>query len=176
MMFAMIRSDVSRYRVRGKRLFLTLLTTQELHAVMVYRFGKYVRRMRNPVVRVACLIVYFVLNKVVAEIIAGVYIDPDNDIGPGLQLGHFGGIYLVGKLGTNCTIAQQVTIGFKGGFSGGGTPVLGDNVYVGAGAKIIGGIRIGNNVKVGANAVVLKDVPDNVTVAGIPAQVVKSHD
>ena len=70
------------------------------------------------------------------------------------------------KLGTGCTIFQQVTIGSNtlSGTKNPGAPVIGDNVYIGAGAKIIGGIRIGNNVRIGANCVVTKDIPDNCTV------------
>jgi serine O-acetyltransferase len=54
-------------------------------------------------------------------------------------------------------------------------PVLGNNIFIGAGAKVLGGIRVGNNVKIGANAVVVKDVSDNVTVAGIPARIISQH-
>lgn len=66
-------------------------------------------------------------------------------------------------IGKNCTILQQVTIGSKipGDKSG---PIIGDNVFIGAGAKIIGNIKIGNNVKIGANCIVVEDVPDNATV------------
>ena len=54
--------------------------------------------------------------------------------------------------------------------------MIGDNVYIGVGAKVLGNIRIGNNVKIGANAVVIKDVPDNATVVGVPARVVKINN
>ena len=67
------------------------------------------------------------------------------------------------KIGKNCTILHQVTIGLKD-WSGEVGPTIGDNVFIGAGAKIIGPIHIGNNVKIGANAVVICDVPDNTTV------------
>lgn len=68
-------------------------------------------------------------------------------------------------IGENCTIFQQVTIGAVQGKVG--APIIGDNVYIGAGAKILGNIKVGNNVKIGANTVVTKDVPDGVTVVGI---------
>lgn len=71
-------------------------------------------------------------------------------------------IHLRAKIGKNAVIWQQVTIGS----SGGGTPVIGDNCKIGAGAKILGGVKIGNNCVIGANAVVTKDVPDNTTVVG----------
>lgn len=73
-------------------------------------------------------------------------------------------IHLKSEIGSNCVIYQQVTIGS----SGGGTPKIGDNVLIGAGAKILGRVKVGNNVKIGANAVITKDIPDNCTV--VPAK------
>ena len=73
------------------------------------------------------------------------------------------------KIGENCHIYQQVTIGFNGTEQ----PVIGNNVRICCGAKVIGGVNIGNNVVIGANAVVVKDVPDNVVVAGVPAKIIK---
>ena len=72
-------------------------------------------------------------------------------------------------IGFNCLFFQQVTIGMG---SKPGLPILGGDVEVGAGAKILGGIRIGDHVKIGANAVVLTDVPDGATAVGIPARII----
>lgn len=74
------------------------------------------------------------------------------------------------KIGKNATIFQQVTVGVTE--FGGNAPTIKDNVFIGAGAKVLGDIVIGNNVKIGANAVVLHDVPDNCTVVGIPAKII----
>ena len=76
------------------------------------------------------------------------------------------------KFGKNCTIFQQVTVGenLKDPEE---AAEIGDNVLIGTGAKIIGNIKIGNNVKIGANAVVVNDIPDNCTVVGVPAKIVK---
>ncbi|WP_283640772.1 serine O-acetyltransferase [Mesonia mobilis] len=76
-------------------------------------------------------------------------------------------------MGKNCMIGTQVTVGGKSGHFE--VPVIGDNVYLATGAKILGPIKIGNNVIVGANAVVIKDVPDNCVVAGIPAKIIKKN-
>lgn len=76
------------------------------------------------------------------------------------------------KIGKNCTVFQNVTIGYNNG----GKPVLGDNVTIYAGAVVIGPIRVGDNVEIGANSVVVKDVPSNVTVAGVPAKIIKYKD
>lgn len=94
-----------------------------------------------------------------------------NHIGPGLfiQHGYSTGI-TAERLGRDCWINQQVTIGFAGDE---GEPVLGDRVQVGAGARVLGGITIGDGVIVGANAVVVKDVPPNCVVAGVPARIIR---
>ena len=172
-----IREDIKRYvgDNRGenwlKKVFY-LGFTQEFYAVLIFRYGKWATGVRFPVIGFILRIMRFFLSKLV-EITTGIAIWVDSDIGKGFHLAHFGGIYIKAKIGKNATIAQQVTIGYKGGFKGGEVPILGDNVFVGAGAKILGAVKIGNNVKIGANAVVIKDVPDNVTIAGIPARIVK---
>jgi serine acetyltransferase len=78
-------------------------------------------------------------------------------------------IHMKAHVGANAIIWQQVTIGSHGG----GTPYIGDNCRIGAGAKILGGVRIGNNVTIGANTVVTKDVPDNVTVVGSQMRIIE---
>lgn len=100
----------------------------------------------------------------------GVQISEMCTIGPGLELPHCLPIvvHYNAKIGKNCTLHQFVTIGGNGR---GKVPIIGDNCFVGAGAVIIGDIKIGNNVTVGANAVVTKDVPDNATVGGVPAKI-----
>ena len=76
-------------------------------------------------------------------------------------------------IGDHCLIMQQVTLGQT---AEGGAPTLGDGVYIGAGAKLLGKITIGNNTRIGANAVVLADVPENCTAVGIPARIIKRGD
>jgi len=97
-------------------------------------------------------------------------------IGAGTTLG-YGGIGIVVHartvIGKNCMIGQGVTIGGKSGWYE--VPVIGNNVEINAGARILGPVRIGNNVIIGANAVVVKDVPDNCIVAGIPAKIIKEN-
>lgn len=97
-------------------------------------------------------------------------------IGEGTQFG-YGGIAVVMHartvIGKNCMIGQGVTIGGKSGWYE--VPVIGDNVHINAGAKIIGPVRIGDNVEIGANCVVVKDVPSNCVVVGIPARIIKSN-
>ncbi len=84
---------------------------------------------------------------------------------------HLNGIIIshYAKIGKNCTIYQQVTIAQDGENK---SATIGDNVFIGAGAKIIGNVKIGDNVKIGANAVVIKDVPSNSTAVGVPARII----
>jgi len=77
------------------------------------------------------------------------------------------------QIGKNCIIGSCVTIGGKSKHYN--VPIIGDNVYISSGAKIIGPIRVGSNCVIGANAVVTKDVPDNCIVAGVPAVVIKEN-
>lgn len=92
----------------------------------------------------------------------------------GFYIGHFSGIVVSphASIGKNCNISQGVTIGVSGRADKRGAPTIGEGVYIGAGAKVLGKIHVGNNVAIGANAVVTQDVPDNAVVVGIPARVV----
>lgn len=97
------------------------------------------------------------------------------DIGEGTIIGYQGIGVVIHKrcvIGRNCHIAQNVTLGGGGGPEG-GLPVLGDNVTVGAGAVVLGNVKIGENAIIGANAVVLNDIPADAVAVGVPAKVVK---
>lgn len=95
-------------------------------------------------------------------------------IGPGLFIQHgFATIITARKIGKQCHINQQVTIGYSN--KTGRPPVIGDYVYIYAGAKVIGDIKIGNHVKIGCNAVVTKNVPSCCTVVGVPAYIVRKN-
>ena len=99
----------------------------------------------------------------------GIEIHPAAQIGSNLFIDHGMGV-VIGEtaiVGDNCTIYQGVTLGGTGKDHCKRHPTLGNNVVVGAGAKVLGNITVGNNVKIGANSVVLKDVPDNCTVVGV---------
>jgi serine O-acetyltransferase len=95
------------------------------------------------------------------------------DFGPGLVIVHSFGIVINThvKAGRNLVLEHGVTIGAEKNLS----PTLGDNVFIGAGAKVIGPVKIGSDVRIGANAVVTRDLPDGATAVGIPAHVVKIY-
>ncbi|WP_420809258.1 serine O-acetyltransferase [Acidipropionibacterium jensenii] len=105
------------------------------------------------------------------QVLTGAEVRGTADIGPGFVVVHSSGI-VIGEevvIGSNVRIYQGVTLGDG---SRNGQPHLGDNVFLGAGSKILGGVVIGNNVRVGANAVVLTDVPDDCTAVGVPARII----
>ena len=107
----------------------------------------------------------------------GIELPKGTKVGEGFYIGHFGSIIISGGavIGRNCNISQGVTIGVAGRGENRGIPVIGDCVYIGPGAKVVGKIRIGNNVAIGANAVVTKDVPANAVVGGVPAKVISTN-
>lgn len=147
-----------------------LLLVQGLWAVTVYRFASWVYSLPR-LASIPFRVVYIILSKMV-EILTGIMLPASVNVGPGLYVGHFGGVIINGgvKLGANCKIAH--TIGTKGAGRGPGVPIIGNNVYIGTGAKVLGKVTIGENVVIGANAVVVKDVPDNVIVGGVPARII----
>ena len=110
-----------------------------------------------------------------ARLLTGVEIHPGAKIGKGLVIDHGMGVVIgeTAEIGDNCTIYQGVTLGGTGKDIGKRHPTLGNNVLVGAGAKVLGPIKIEDNSKVAANAVVLKDISRNSTAVGIPAKVVR---
>jgi serine O-acetyltransferase len=107
----------------------------------------------------------------------GISISPLTEIGSGFYIGHFGGIVINEKsvIGKNCNISQGVTLGQANRGKNKGYPTLGDNIYIGPGAKIVGAVTIGNNVAIGANCVVTRDIPDNSVVVGIPGKVISQR-
>lgn len=113
-----------------------------------------------------------------AKILTGIEIHPGAKIGKGLFIDHGSGVVIgeTAEIGDNCTLYQGVTLGGTGKDVGKRHPTLGNNVMIGAGAKVLGPFRIGDNSKIAANAVVLSEVPPDSTAVGIPAKVVKRND
>ncbi len=110
-----------------------------------------------------------------AKFLTGIEIHPGATIGKGLVIDHGTGVVIgeTTEIGDNCTLYQGVTLGGTGKDVGKRHPTLGDNVLVGAGAKVLGPIMIESNSKIAANAVVLKDIPANSTAVGIPARIAR---
>ena len=106
----------------------------------------------------------------------GIEIHPGATIGKRLFIDHGTGV-VIGEtaiVGNDVTLFHGVTLGGTGKEKGKRHPTIGNNVFIGSGAKVLGNIIIGNNVKIGANAIILKDVPSNVTIVGVPGKIVKT--
>ncbi|MBF0387615.1 MAG: serine O-acetyltransferase [Candidatus Omnitrophica bacterium] len=138
-----------------------------LHAVVFHRLAHWLWLMKVPLLPRAI--------SQVARIFTGIEIHPGAVIGDGLLIDHGTGVVIgeTAVVGNNVTLYQGVTLGGTGKESGKRHPTLGDNIVVGAGAKILGNIVIGDHTYVGANAVVLQSVPPNATVVGVPGYVTK---
>ena len=119
--------------------------------------------------RVLCK--YWRLRHLVLSVITGSDVDPNASIGERLMLPHPNGVVVHGSsvIGDDCMIMQQVTIGQLSDID---APVIGSRVYIGAGAKVLGKVVVGDGARIGANAVVLCDVPSNWTAVGIPARLI----
>jgi len=163
------QADVAR--VGTPRAFLK---EQSLWAIWVYRFGRRVDRRPVGFRRDILLRVYWLLFRIV-ETLTGISLPKSCAIGKGLRIWHFGGVFINGEaiLGENCTLRHGVTIGNRE--EGAGSPIIGDNVELGAYAQILGDIRIGNDCKIGAMALVLTDIPPGSTAVGQPARIVTRH-
>jgi serine O-acetyltransferase len=159
---------------RGQRV-LQVALNQGAVALTVYRFGRAARELELPVVGPAARAAYLLAHKAV-QVLTGINIHAESELGPGTYIHGFGDIHVVGKTGRGCTLIQGAQLISASDGKDRGWPELGDNVYVGAGAKVIGPVKIGSNVVIGANAVVTRSLPDNVTVAAMPARIVKQEE
>jgi serine O-acetyltransferase len=139
--------------------------------MVVYRFGRWRYGIRPAPLRKPFSLIYHVLFKLV-QILTGIELPCEVPVGPGFVIDHFGGIIVSGyaSFGARCRIRNGVVVGLRH-IEDPRAPRIGNDVDIGAGAKLLGPIRIGDNVQIGANAVVLCDVPDNSIAVGVPAVV-----
>lgn len=144
---------------------------QGFWALVVYRFGRWRYRVRPSPLRKFFSLIYKIWFKF-TQIVTGIELPCEVEIGRNFVIDHFGGIVISGyaKFGDNCRIRNGVVVGLQR-VDEPCAPVIGNNVDIGSGAKVLGPIKIGNNVVIGANAVVIRDVPDNCIAAGVPAVV-----
>ncbi len=166
-----LRADLKRWNISSLKEVFYAIFEAGIWVTVFYRFSRFLFLIDVPVLKIVLRFISFILFKI--NEMLGCSIPASCDIGPGLYIGHTGCIFIHYdvKIGKNLSIGQQVTIGTKG-LGVKGAPILGDNVYIGVGAKVLGPIKIGNNVRIGANAVIVKDVPDNVTVVGVPGKII----
>jgi len=164
--------DIARYRARGyngKELWLN----PAVWAISCYRLGNWLNVAKPFIlVRIPLKLVSFFANKW-CEVFMEMCIDPQASIGGGLYIGHIGGVHINpgAVLGRNCDIAHRVTIGASA-MGRQGIPVLGDNVYIGTGATLVGRIKVGSNAKIAANTLVMSNIPEGATVMGVPGRII----
>lgn len=168
-LFAEEIKEIQERDPAAKSRWETILLYPGLHAIMAYRLTNFLWRKKIPF-----------LPRAVAQLsrfLTGIEIHPGATIGRGLFIDHGMGV-VIGEtttIGNNVALFQGVTLGGTGKETGKRHPTLGDNIVVGAGAKILGNIEIGSNSYVGANAVVIKNTPENSTVVGVPGRVTRQE-
>lgn len=167
-MFENIREDFQVYE--GK------ISSQGLWVMAVYRFGRWRYNVRPAALRKPLSLAYRFL-KTVSQVLAGIDLPCEATVGRRFRIDHFGGVIISGDavIGDDVVVRNGVTIGLKRRDER-GSPVIGDRVDIGAGAKVLGAIRIGDDVVIGANAVVITDVPANSIAVGIPARILPRRD
>jgi serine O-acetyltransferase len=160
-MFEHIRED---YRSHGKS-----LGAQGFWVMLVYRFGRWRYGIEPALLRKPFSLAYKLAYKLV-QILTGIEFPCEATVGRHFTIDHFGGIVVSGyaRFGDNCRIRNGVVVGLSR-VEDPCAPIIGNNVDIGAGAKVLGRIRIGDNVLIGANAVVVTDVPPNSVAVGVPA-------
>ena len=169
-MFRQLREDIAIVKEKdpaARSSLEILLTYSGLKAVRSYRRAHWFYQHK-----------FYTIARIISQRArhkTGIEIHPGAQIGKGLFIDHGMGV-VIGEttvIGDNCLLYQGVTLGGTGKDKGKRHPTLGDNVMVGAGAKVLGPINIGSNVKVAANAVVLSDIPENCTAVGVPARIAR---
>lgn len=170
LMAVIFRSEIEATRERdpaAKSFLEVLFLYAGLHAIIFYRIARVLWRWKIPLIPR--------LISQIARFFTGIEIHPGATIGKGFFIDHGMGV-VIGEttiIGDNVTLFQGATLGGTGKETGKRHPTLGDNVVIGAGAKVLGNIKIENNSYIGANAVVIRDVPANSTVVGVPGHVTK---
>lgn len=146
--------------------------TEALLAIAVYRFGQWLRCEAPAPARLALKPLHSLAHEGV-RLAVGICLSPGATIGPGLYIGHSGGIWIApgAVIGRECNLSQGVTLGV-GGTVRRGAPTLGDRVWVGPKATVTGPVRIGSGAVIGANSLVVTNVPERGVAVGVPARVV----
>jgi serine O-acetyltransferase len=170
---AYVLSDLHRYNPDEHRVLKYIIMVPGFRYTFWMRTVRYFKSRHGLV----SMFAYQLLAKIILKRIEyrfGISIPYNTEIGHGLYIGHYGGIVISpeAKIGKNCNLNHGVTVGSTYGGKHPGTPIIGDNVYLGPGSKVIGGIMIGNNVAIGANCVVTNSMPDNAVVVGVPGRVI----
>lgn len=185
--FECLKEDIKRYfgpgeysgRIGVWMVVKKIYKEETLWIIILFRFKRWLDNEFSAPILKPILKKLFALVYIPSAIILGIHIHSQAQIGKGFRLIHPGCIFIgPAKIGEYTNVCQEVTIGTRGwaiyaaddAFDG--VPEIGDNVYIGPGAKVFGKIKIGNNVAIGANSVVTKNIPDNAVVTGNPSRIV----
>ncbi len=170
-----IQRDFRRYRVTADAALRTIFLTQGFWASCVYRISRAAYQ-RDGLLGFALRPLMSIAQKAI-EILTGICLPPECEIGDGLYIGHYGSIIVApeARIGHNCSLAQNVTIGKAPTAEGHGAPTIGNRVFIAAHSVIVGPITVGDDVVICAGSVVIKSVPARAVVMGNPARVV-SYD
>jgi serine O-acetyltransferase len=152
------------------------ITRPGLWAMVVYRFGRWRYRIRPRALRMPFSFLYKLL-KVLSQILTGIELPCETTLGHRFRIDHFGGIIISGDavFGDDCVVRNGVTVGLRHVHDQ-RSPIIGSRVDIGAGAVLLGPIRIGDDVYIGANAVVITDVPSNSISVGVPARILPARN
>lgn len=163
-------SDYNKYKKYGGNFITILFFTQGFWAVLQYRIAHSVYQMKIPVLKQFLQFICLIWQKNI-EVFTGISIPASVKIGNSFYIGHFGGIIINANaiIGDNCNISQGVTIGVSGLGEKRGTPVIGNNVYIGANAVVAGKIKIENDVLIGACSLVTSNAASGAVLLGVPA-------
>lgn len=171
-MFKIIRDEFKNIKDKdpAARSNLEILLYPSLYAIINHRIGHFLYKRK----------LYF-LSRLISQInrfFTGIEIHPGATIGKRFFIDHGMGVVIgeTAEIGNDVTLYHGVTLGGTGKDKGKRHPTVGNNVTIGAGAKILGPITIGNDVKIGSNSVVLRDVPNGATAVGIPAKIIKKSN
>jgi serine O-acetyltransferase len=162
-MFKHLKEDLKAYKGDW--------SSQGFWVMVVYRFGRWRYTIKSGLLRKPFSLLYKIFYKFI-QVITGIELPCEVTVGKNFRIDHFGGIIISGfaSFGDNCVIRDGVTVGLRR-VDDPVAPQIGNNVDIGTGAKVLGGITIGDDVVIGANAVVLEDVPSNSIAVGVPARI-----
>ncbi|KJS22796.1 MAG: serine acetyltransferase [Clostridiaceae bacterium BRH_c20a] len=168
-MFNRIKKDIQVVFERdpaAKSILEILINYPGLHAIWFHRSSHFFYKMK-----------WYVLARFISQVgrfLTQIEIHPGATIGEGLFIDHGAGVVIgeTAEIGDNVTIYQGVTLGGTGKEKGKRHPTIGNNVVISTGAKVLGSFKVGDNVRIGAGSVVLREVPENCTVVGVPGRVV----
>lgn len=169
-MFRQIHNEIKSILDRdpaASSVWEVILCYPGFHAIMLHRVAHFLYKRNWRLI--ARMISHF------SRFITGIEIHPGAQIGFGLFIDHGMGVVIgeTSVVGNNVTMYQGAVLGGTGKSTGKRHPDIGNNVIISSGAKILGSFKVGNNAKIGAGSIVLKEVPPNCTVVGVPAQIVK---